>query len=184
MKITFRDRLIVFVDLEASGIHQASYPIEIGWSADDEGEPSSFLVRPTSGWTRADFTDAALAIHKIPYETLTADGVSVESACRRLASAWTGAILVSDNPSADGKWLARLYNAADQACPWPLIDFDVITAALAQHAGLSLVNYANAINKAQWTWPIPHRAGPDAQRLHRIARALVDPAFRETLSES
>jgi len=48
MNITFRDHPVIFVDLEASGLDAASYPIEIGWSADDERKPGSFLIRPAA----------------------------------------------------------------------------------------------------------------------------------------
>jgi hypothetical protein len=36
MKITFRDQPVIFIDLEASSLARGSYPIEIGWSLDDE----------------------------------------------------------------------------------------------------------------------------------------------------
>jgi hypothetical protein len=181
MKITYRDRPVVFVDLEASGLDAASYPIEIGWSADDEREPGSFLIRPAADWARESFSDAALGVHNIPYDALLAEGVAVAEACERLTAAWTGAILISDNPASDGKWLARLYKADGLSCPWRLVDFDVVTTALAQQAGLTLADYADALNRAHWSWPIPHRAGPDARRLHRIARAMTDPDFRTKL---
>lgn len=181
MKITFRDQPVVFVDLEASGIHVGSYPIEVGWSTDDEHTPHSFLIRPAPDWTLRDFSLEAYNIHRIPYDTLVAEGVDLETARARLASAWAGKLLVSDNPPSDLHWLTRLYSEAGQPCPWRLIDFDVVDAALANEAGETLETLAKVINAADRCWPVPHRAGPDAQRLHKIARAIVDRVFRAAL---
>lgn len=181
MKITFRDRPVIFVDLEASGLKRDSYPIEVGWSADDEQAPSSFLIRPPSGWPFADFSPAAFAVHGIAYERLISHGVETHAACRRLASAWTGAILVSDCPAMDEKWLRRLYAAAGQPYPWRLMDFHVLDAALAMTLGDGFESLAAIAIAAERKWPVPHRAGPDAARLNKIARAIVDPNFRATL---
>ena len=180
MKITFQDRPVIFVDVEASGLGRESYPIEVGWSVDDEQEPASFLVRPATSWRFDDFTEAAQAIHNIPYERLISHGIAIETACRRLDAAWTGAVLVSDNPAADGGWLRRLYEAAGRHYPWRLLDFHVLDAALAiQYGGYD--HLAAILNSAERRWPIPHRAGPDAQRLHKIARAIVDPNYCDAL---
>ena len=182
MKIAFQDRPVIFVDLEASGLGRESYPIEVGWSVDDEQEPASFLVRPATSWRFDDFTEAAQAIHNILYERLISHGIAVETACRRLDAAWTGAVLVSDNPAADGGWLNRLYQAASRPYPWRLVDFDVLDAALAIQYGGGYEKLAAILNDADRHWPVPHRAGPDAQRLHKIARAIVDPRYREALT--
>jgi hypothetical protein len=60
MRLTFRDFEVLFIDIEASGLSSASFPIEIGWVLDDEAGPESFLVRPHAtweldrGWARSD----------------------------------------------------------------------------------------------------------------------------------
>lgn len=45
--------LLTFLDIEATGIHEDSYPIEIGW-VDTEGNESSFLIKPIPEWTHWD----------------------------------------------------------------------------------------------------------------------------------
>jgi len=142
MKIIFRDRPVIFIDLEASGLHKESYPIEIGWSSDDEQEPDSFLVRPAPNWRWEDFSQQAFAIHKIAYEALCKDGIAIDAASNRLEAAWRGAILVSDNPFWDGKWLECLYTAIGMKSPWRLVDFDAIYAALAQFASIGDIQAA------------------------------------------
>ena len=74
-----------------------------------------------------------------------------------------------------------MYEAAERPYPWRLVDFDVLDAALAiQYGGYD--HLAAILNSAECRWPVPHRAGPDAQRLHKIARAIVDPRYREALT--
>ena len=36
MRLTFRDFEVLFLDIEASSLNSASFPIEIGWVLDDE----------------------------------------------------------------------------------------------------------------------------------------------------
>jgi len=41
---------IIFLDLEASGLHRTSYPIEVGWAFLDF-TADGFLLRPAPDWT-------------------------------------------------------------------------------------------------------------------------------------
>ena len=59
---------------------------------------------------------------------------------------------------------------------------NVLDAALAIQYGGGYEKLAAILNDADRHWPVPHRAGPDAQRLHKIARAIVDPRYREALT--
>ena len=91
-------------------------------------------------------------------------------------------LTLTGSPAADGGWLNRLYQAASRPYPWRLVDFDVLDAALAIQYGGGYEKLAAILNDADRHWPVPHRAGPDAQRLHKIARAIVDPRYREALT--
>jgi len=50
---------------------------------------------------------------------------------------------------------------------------------LAIEQGLTYADLAKIRTAADHCWPIPHRAGPDALRLNRIARAVAD--FRKNV---
>ena len=178
MKITFRDRPIIFIDLEASGLHKDSYPIEVGWCADDERAPESFLIRPAIHWRPIGFSQQAFQVHGISWDTLFADGIATRAACDQLASAWANAILVTDNPHWDGKWLKRLYEAADHDYPWRLSDINVIASALAITHKVAPENLAEIELTIQRRYKAPHRAGPDALRLARLARVSARPRRR------
>ncbi len=183
MRLSFRRRPLVFVDVEASGLSPGSFPIEIGWSVDDEREPEAFLIRPADGWRETDAYKAAFAIHGVSYADLVARGVPPPDVPGRLERAWTGAFLVSDNPPADAAWIAMAYAALDRPMPWRLHDFDVVLNALIIWSGLSSTEAAAIVIAAERRLPVPHRAGPDARRLHTIARALVDSTWRDMLTD-
>src|SRR3954453_1220626 len=119
MFIEFRGYKILFLDIEASSLHQNSYPIEVGWVLDDEQEPYTFLIRPHSTWNRLEgWSLQSETIHSISLTTLDKDGISVEEACQRLDRAVEGCILVSDNPEHDSRWLNRLAKAAGRSRGW------------------------------------------------------------------
>lgn len=41
---------IIFIDVEASGLHKGSYPTEVGWCSHDLRRGASYLIRPTAEW--------------------------------------------------------------------------------------------------------------------------------------
>lgn len=181
MKLSFRDRPIVFIDLEASGLDRHSFPVEIGWCGDDDIEPPpSFLIRPNETWPETDAYHAGFAVHDIPYADLLARGVHLLDLPRRLDAAWTDAILTSDNVLHDTRWLRRAYDAIGRPMPWQLTGFDVIFATLSAWSDIPVADVLK-LTVAAKRLPVPHRAGADARRMHRIARALVDPDWRAIL---
>ena len=183
MRLSFRGRTLIFVDVEASGLHRHSYPVEIGWCDDDEGPPASFLIRPHAGWPRTAAYDAGRAIHGIDYADLLAKGLPLPDVVKRLKAAWTDAILVSDAVLQDTRWIAAIYAARDEPMPWKLVEYDVVFSALHQWAGTSVAEATAAVEAAKRRLAVPHRAGPDALRLHRICRAVIDPAWRAVLTD-
>lgn len=85
-------RLPSFIDFEASGLGQHSYPIEVGWS-DRAGNIRSMLIRPTGEWFEEPLAwDLnAQALHGIlfwpSFVSCTASGSSARS--YPLEVAWT-----------------------------------------------------------------------------------------------
>ncbi|SCY98720.1 hypothetical protein [Microvirga guangxiensis] len=182
MRLTFRGFDVLFVDVEASGLSSASFPIEIGWVLDDEAEPESFLIRPHATWHfDTGWSTQSAAIHGIRPAMLDADGLSVEEACTRLDAATSGRLVVSDAPQHDDWWLGRLYAAAGRRKSWPVGDVERLYGGLAQEAELNPQEAARLLTLVEQIYPHPHRAGPDALRLAKAARVLSDPAFREQI---
>jgi hypothetical protein len=101
--------MLVFLDFEASSLARHSYPIEVAWVFED-GTSEAHLIRPAPGWD--DWDAAAEAIHRIPRETLLAEGVAHDVVARRMIERLAGHDLTASAPSWDGKWLSTLLRAA------------------------------------------------------------------------
>jgi hypothetical protein len=100
----------VFLDFEASSLSKQSYPIEVGWAGED-GSMERRLIRPAPSWT--DWDDAAEAIHRIPRETLLAEGTPHDEVARQVLEALGSHDVYVTAPSWDGMWLSKLLRAAD-----------------------------------------------------------------------
>lgn len=101
---------MVIIDIEASGLGDESYPIEVAWG--HRNNPTlydSFLICPPDDWTHWDGY-AESSIHRISREVLLKDGVCVEDAVARLDSQLEGAVVYSDYVPADRPWIVKLYN--------------------------------------------------------------------------
>jgi hypothetical protein len=184
MRLTFRDFDVLFIDIEASGLSSASFPIEIGWVLDDEAEPESFLVRPHTTWDfDTGWSAQSAALHGITPAMLEAEGLPVDEACTRLDEVTHGRLVVSDAPQHDDWWLGRLYDAAGRQKSWAVGDVERLYGGLAQEAGLDSAEAARLLTRSEQIYPHPHRAGPDALRLAKAARPLADPEFRSRLHE-
>ncbi|MBI3563446.1 MAG: hypothetical protein HY080_17215 [Gammaproteobacteria bacterium] len=97
------------IDIEASGLHRDSYPIEIAILVN--GKILSWLITPEKSWSHWDV--AAEALHGISREQLSKHG----QAARYVADAINGAVartnglLYSDAAAWDAEWINTLYDA-------------------------------------------------------------------------
>jgi hypothetical protein len=92
MQLIFRGFEVLFIDIEASGLSSASFPIEIGWVLDDEARPESCFIRPHASWDLASGWSAQSAdIHSIPLAMLETRGISADEACSQLDGLARGA---------------------------------------------------------------------------------------------
>ncbi len=162
--------LLTFLDIEASGIHEDSYPIEIGW-VDTEGNECSFLVKPIPEWTHWDLK--AEQIHGIPRSQLLDQGITIHQACLALNEQLGTEDVYSDAAVYDGKWLKTLFNAARIQPTFTLRDIRELLDRLS-------TNQFTTFFKILKANPPPHRAVPDATRmadainLLRKANSIVD----------
>lgn len=155
---------IATLDLEASGLGEGSYPIEVGVALIQGGtQPlQSWLtmIRPTRAWLNDGFWSPASArVHGLPIETIKQQGHAVEDVCDWLNGLLKStAIVATDAPSYDQDWLDTLFRAAGREQLFTLYHYEVLTSGLSpdQHRHLGYL-----LNRD----PIPHRAGPDALRL-------------------
>lgn len=183
------DRLVA-VDLESSGLHRSSYPIELGWALVVEPENErSVLISPDPGWSVGDWDAEAQVVHGIDRARLVADGKPAHEAVAEFeASLPEGAILVSDAPSYDEDWIRKLYAAAGRTA-MPFIQLvNAVGVGLLQDRVPAIANersvfaYERIENVVDFQHPPTHRAGRDAGNLarvlHRCATGPVDELVR------
>lgn len=98
---------INLIDIEASGLHCESYPIEIAVHVN--GKLSAWLIRPQPGWTHWD--PDAEALHGLSYEQLMREGKSAGFVASELNRILSGVhnVVHSDAASWDSEWLNTLY---------------------------------------------------------------------------
>lgn len=99
----------VFLDFEASSLAEESYPIEVGWAAED-GSGEAHLIAPAPAWT--DWDPAAEAVHGLTRERLRRAGEPHDEVARRVLEALGPHELFATAPSWDGKWMSVLLRAA------------------------------------------------------------------------
>ncbi|SHH57836.1 3'-5' exonuclease family protein [Ferrimonas marina] len=155
---------VIWIDIEASGLEMASYPIEVGFASNTGSLRESFLIDPDTVPQGVDWTfwsTAAEGIHKIPREQL-AGQLSVYEAAERLNSLLRGCRVLSDAQDFDRRWLDRLHAAAGVDPTYEVIGL----------SGWCLENRQNA-----WAWwllrkgrEVPHRALPDCDLALQLGR--------------
>lgn len=176
----------VFLDIEASGLHQESYPIQIGyaWPTMDLRR-KAFLIRPIDDWTF--WSTESEAVHGISRQQLLDEGISVHDAIDEMEGDLAGKRVCSDVPEWDGFWLTRLYRAADRVRTKGLEGVEnAYSAAIMEAEGsptqVSVLKLYNDCERwATQLYPHTHKADEDAQQHAAMARALFDSEFRNEL---
>lgn len=147
----------VVVDIEASGLGEDSYPIQIGWAALDQSAIGEFLISPHSSWEAWD--ELAEGVHGIDRADL-AGGMSVCEAAEKLCRELSGTTLYCDAPGFDQYWLERLFLAAGYtSCPFTVRHI---------REGVSL-QHRQELARALEEVPRSHNATEDARLIAAVA---------------
>lgn len=117
------------LDIEASGLGDESYPIEIAWCSIDGNDCYSTLINPESagGW---DYWDdfAESAVHGISRKQCCERGENVVIVARRLSDLLLNAPVFSDAPYQDQLWIKALFDASGAVCPSALMPIEQLVA--------------------------------------------------------
>jgi len=165
----YGDQSIAYIDLEASGLNDKSWPIEVGWAIGD-GVPTALLIRPQKEWENTAWDTKAEVLHGIARIELENHGHDAAVVCKKLNNALAGKTVVSDAPDWDGFWLYRLHEAAQMKQSFVLSHFADLMPPLRVSDKMQLVAKANAAA------PHTHRAESDVrhmQMLHQLALEAV-----------
>lgn len=152
----------MFIDFEASGLGRDSWPIEIGisWIADNSVCVEASLIRPEADWPISSWSAESAVVHGIALAALAAAPLA-ETVAARFTGLMSGALVLSDAPEYDQRWLDRLLSTLPTPPGITLRDFDA--AAHGVFTGPALDALYERLNLTR----APHRAGPDAARLAR-----------------
>ncbi|WP_250655570.1 hypothetical protein [Alkalimarinus coralli] len=149
--------MIIF-DVEASGLSDASYPIEVAWQDSDDPDCfDSFLINPSESWKHWD-DYAEQEIHHISRNTLYKEGVSIAGACTRLNTKLAGKTIYSDAIEYDQRWLLKLF---DEVGMTPKFSIGSIYHVIDK---VTLLKFESSIENEF----IVHRALDDARQIIRL----------------
>ena len=113
MKPSIKVSQIVMLDIEASGLGDQCYPIEVGIVRAADLSGWSALIRPAWSWRRnGRWEPKAEALHGISLAEVEAEGWDVVDVARALNEQLTGMVVFSDAADFDGHWLEMLFKEA------------------------------------------------------------------------
>ncbi|MDD1795126.1 hypothetical protein L4D06_09505 [Enterovibrio makurazakiensis] len=159
----------VTLDFEASGLTDASYPIEVGFSLPD-GASVSLLINPDSSPEAWQYWDdyAEFEIHGISRDCLKINGLSVFDVCAHL----NNTLCYFDDVLCDSQWdlfwLGRLYKAAHMR---PTFTLTEVGHWLHRHDGVDRKDFLSALESLG---PAPHRAEADAKQIRRALTMVLE----------
>ncbi len=156
---------IAFLDLEASGLGPASWPVEVGWCF-LSGRPQTMLIKTADGWPDTAWDPAAEKLHGLSRAKLARAGRPPRIICETMNDALADAVVYSDAPDWDGFWLYRLFEAAKIRRRFDLLNF----AELFERVSPARFNEAKAV--AQAKTPHRHRARPDVLHMRALFRLV------------
>ncbi len=99
----------IILDIEATGLSDASYPIEVGFYCSDTKRYSA-LIRPADKWTH--WSEEAEALHQIKHSDLINIGKCPRTVAHELNKQLEGRTVYSDAWAVDSTWLRKLYYQA------------------------------------------------------------------------
>lgn len=170
---------ISFIDLESSGLHRSSFPIEVGF-ADGALKTVSWLIRPHSSWGKDDWSLESQKVHGIEWDALFQHGIDVVETANRLNEEFGGRVVFSDAPTYDGAWLLRLFAAAEITPAFKIGHVNYAFTSLLGDGQDAESSYHRVVGVIDRTFPHDHRAGSDAKRLAAIWKGLSEPEWLTT----
>lgn len=119
-------RNINIIDIEASGLHFDSYPIEIAIFVG--GKYYSWLIKPEENWTY--WCEKAEAVHGISRSLLIKEGLSASVVVEEISEILNNAsgVIYSDADHWDEDWLSTLFYACGRKLPAKIFSiFDLLS---------------------------------------------------------
>lgn len=150
---------IAIIDIEASGLHFDSYPIEVAVRVN--AETKSWLIRPESSWTY--WSETAQSMHGISRADLIANGLPPLQVAQELNNflSQTDGLIYSDAAKWDNDWVNTLYHATNEPQLFHILSlFDLLEPF--QHSQFCDVKYQLASSGKYRQ----HRAAEDVELIY------------------
>jgi len=147
------------VDVEASGLHLQSYPIEIAVLVPDD--VASWLITPEPGWTY--WNVVAEAMHGISRSMLHEQGTGALTVARELNALvkTLGGVLYSDAVEWDLDWIRTLYSTVRTSLEFEVLPIQQLLSFKQR------LKFAEARQQLETSGRYrTHRAGPDVRLIH------------------
>lgn len=152
----------VYVDVEASGLHEASFPIEVAWGGSDLAVECFLIADDAWLADTAAWDPAAERLHGISKAALRAQGRPSAEVAARMNSAVGARVLLSTNAHHDARWLTALFRRAGIVAGFAMAYPD---DALFEAAGGDADVVRRAGMLAMRSAPHVHRAAADVRHL-------------------
>lgn len=151
------------LDVEASGLHLDSYPIEIAVLAGTS--VPSWLIAPARGWTY--WSSIAEGMHGISRDTLRAEGIEASIVARELNAAveMLGGVVYSDAAEWDRDWIETLYQTVRIACGFRVLPIQQLLSPKQEQRFTSARQQLETSGRYR-----VHRAGPDVRLIFEAYR--------------
>lgn len=157
------------IDVEASGLMEGSFPVEVGWLVDNVF--GHLVIDPSKHWDTSKWDTDAEAMHGMSLQWLTMKGVHPVRVAARMNASFKGKIVFSDSPDADLNWLDSLHRVANVKREYEVESI----GRLLGYLGISAEKAYDIFDQVQQTMPSRGRALVGV----RYLKTVVDYAIRE-----
>lgn len=173
--------LLRFADVEASGLHDGSYPVQFGWCGIDM-KTSVVLVKPEPEWPAHLFDPKAFEMHGISHDKASVEGMDASEVVALLNGALGGHAVVSDNPQWDDYWTDRLARTTGLPVRFGFNPLGKMPSSIGSVFDPWCVAREDALGGAvDCFYPHTHQADEDALRMAALTRMYVDREWAEWL---
>jgi hypothetical protein len=156
---------ILVLDIEASGLHDSSYPIEIAYGDLDTSEINSHLITPTAKWKQSYWDPTAEKMHGISLQSLDKATPALDVAKIVQHDLGNADIILSDAPDWDQIWIDKLWAEGGLENPPILRDFFSLINVISPESGPEILEH-------ELKDPA-HRAGDDVKMLVELFRKCL-----------
>ncbi|MTH95019.1 hypothetical protein [Roseibium sp. RKSG952] len=117
-----------FADIEASGLMEDGFPVEVAWRMRES--KGSILVKPCEFWNIEAWDADAERIHGLDRDHLVDAGTAVSDVATALNDVFSAKMVYTDSPEQDAAWFDMIHAAADVPRRYRVISISRILAKM------------------------------------------------------